>query len=37
MQKAAYMNGLDHMVITEAPIPEVGEKQVLVQLEYVGI
>ena len=37
MQKAAFMNGLDHMVIKEVPVPEVGEKQVLVQLEYVGI
>ncbi|MBR6529210.1 MAG: alcohol dehydrogenase catalytic domain-containing protein, partial [Firmicutes bacterium] len=37
MQKAAFMNGLDNMVIKEVPMPEVGEKQVLVQLEYVGI
>ena len=37
MQKAAYMSGLDNMVIREVPVPEVGEKQVLVQLEYVGI
>ena len=37
MQKAAFMNGLDNMVIKEVPVPEVGEKQVLVQLEYVGI
>ncbi len=37
MQKAAFMNGLDNMVIKEIPVPEIGEKQVLVQLEYVGI
>lgn len=37
MQKAAFMSGLDNMVIKEVPVPEVGEKQVLVQLEYVGI
>ncbi len=37
MQKAAFMNGLDNMVIKEVPVPKVGEKQVLVQLEYVGI
>lgn len=37
MQKAAFMNGLDSMIIKEVPVPEVGEKQVLVQLEYVGI
>ncbi|MBE5972713.1 MAG: NAD(P)-dependent alcohol dehydrogenase [Lachnoclostridium sp.] len=37
MQKAAFMQGLDNMVIKEIPVPEVGEKQVLVQLEYVGI
>lgn len=37
MQKAAYMQGLDKMVIKEIPVPEAGEKQVLVKLEYVGI
>ena len=37
MQKAAFMRGTDHMVIKEIPVPEVGEKEVLVQLEYVGI
>lgn len=37
MQKAAYMQGLDKMVIKEAPVPEAGEGQVLVKLEYVGI
>ncbi len=37
MQKAAYMNGLDKMIIKETAVPEVGEDQVLVQLEYVGI
>ncbi len=37
MQKAAFMRGLDKMVIEEVPVPQAGEKQVLVQLEYVGI
>lgn len=37
LQKAAFMRGTDHMVIKEIPVPEVGEKEVLVQLEYVGI
>ena len=37
MQKAAFMRGKDNMVIEEIPVPEPGEKQVLVQLEYVGI
>lgn len=37
MQKAAFMRGIDKMVIEEVPVPEAGEKQVLVQLEYVGI
>ena len=31
------MRGIDKMVIEEVPVPEAGEKQVLVQLEYVGI
>ncbi len=37
MQRAAFMHGLDNMVIREVPVPEIGAKQVLVQLEYVGI
>lgn len=37
MQKAAFMRGIDKMVIEEVPVPEAGEKHVLVQLEYVGI
>ena len=37
MQKAAYMQGLDKMVLKEVPVPEVKEGQVLVKLEYVGI
>ena len=37
MQKAAFMRGIDKMVIEEVPVPEAGDKQVLVQLEYVGI
>lgn len=37
MQKAAFMEGLDKMVIKEIPVPEVGTKEVLVSLEYVGI
>ena len=37
MQKAAFMRGKDNMVIEEIPVPEPGEKQVLVQWEYVGI
>lgn len=37
MQKGAFMRGTDKMVIKEIPVPEVGEKQVLIQLEYVGI
>jgi L-iditol 2-dehydrogenase len=37
MQKAAFMEGIDKMVIKEIPVQEVGEKEVLVELEYVGI
>lgn len=37
MQKAAFMRGLDKMVLKEIPVPEVREKEVLVRLEYVGI
>lgn len=36
-QKAAFMDGLDKMVINEIDIPEVSGKNVLVELEYVGI
>ena len=37
MQKAAFMRGVDKMVIKEIPVPEPAADQVLVQLEYVGI
>lgn len=37
MQKAAFMRGVDNMIIKEIPIPEPEADQVLVQLEYVGI
>lgn len=37
MQKGAFMRGTDNMIIKEIEVPEVGEKEVLVQLEYVGI
>ena len=37
MQKAAYMRGIDKMVIKEIPVPEIGDNEVLVHLEYVGI
>lgn len=37
MQKGAFMRGTDNMIIKEIEIPKVGEKEVLVQLEYVGI
>lgn len=38
MQKAAFMKGLDNIVVKEIPVPEeIGEKSVLVKLEYVGI
>ncbi len=37
-QKAAFMNGLDNIVIKEIPVPEnIDDKSVLVKLEYVGI
>ncbi len=36
-QKGAFMHGLDKMIIKDIPVPEVGKKEVLVQLEYVGI
>ncbi len=35
--RAAYMTELDKMEIREIPVPEVGDDQVLVKLEYVGI
>ena len=37
MQKGAFMRGIDKMVIKEIPGPEIGKKEVLVSLEYVGI
>lgn len=37
MQKGAFMRGTDNMIVKEIPVPEVGNKQVLVSLEYVGI
>ena len=37
MQKGAFMRGTDKMIIKEIEVPEVGEKEVLLQLEYVGI
>ena len=37
MQKGAFMRGIDKMVIKEIPVPEIGKKDVLVSLEYVGI
>ena len=37
MQKGAYMRGLDKMIVKEIPVPEIGKKEVLVSLEYVGI
>ena len=36
-QKAAYMHGIDKMVIKEIDVPEIKKNQVLVQIEYVGI
>ncbi len=37
MQKGAFMRGIDKMVIKEISVPEIGKKEVLVSLEYVGI
>lgn len=37
MQKGAFMRGIDKMVIKEIPVPEIGKREVLVSLEYVGI
>ncbi len=37
MQKGAYMQGTDKMILKEIPVPETKEKEVLVQIEYVGI
>lgn len=36
-QKAAFMNGLDNIVIKEIDIPTVDKDSVLVKIEYVGI
>lgn len=35
--RAAYMTELNKMEIREIPVPDAGEKEVLVKLEYVGI
>lgn len=37
MQKGGFMRGIDKMIIKEIPVPEIGKKEVLVSLEYVGI
>lgn len=37
IQKGAFMRGIDKMIIKEIPVPEIGKKEVLVSLEYVGI
>ncbi len=37
MQKGAFMRGTDNMIIKEIPVEKVGNKEVLVSLEYVGI
>lgn len=37
MQRGAFMRGKDRMVIKEIPVPEIGPKDVLVSLEYIGI
>lgn len=37
MQKGTFMRGIDKMIIKEIPVPEIGKKEVLVSLEYVGI
>ena len=37
IQKAAFMQGLDNIVIKEVPIPQPAAGEVLVRLEYVGI
>ena len=37
MQKGAFMRGTDKMIVKEIPVPEIGDKEVLVSLEYVGI
>ena len=37
MQKGAFMRGIDKMIIKEFPVPEIGKKEVLVSLEYVGM
>ena len=37
IQNGAFMRGIDKMIIKEIPVPEIGKKEVLVSLEYVGI
>ena len=37
MQKGAYMQGIDKMILKEIPVPTAEGKQVLVKIEYVGI
>lgn len=37
MQKAVFMTGLRKMEIRDIPVPQIGTKEVLVRLEYVGI
>ena len=37
IQKGAFMRGTDKMIVKEIPVPEIGDKEVLVSLEYVGI
>ena len=37
MPKGAFLRGIDKMIIKEIPVPEIGKKEVLVSLEYVGI
>ena len=37
MQKGAYMQGIDKMILKEIPVPKAEGKQVLVKIEYVGI
>ncbi len=38
MQKGAFMRwDTDKMIVKEIPVPEIGDKEVLVSLEYVGI
>ena len=37
IQKGAYMRGTDKMIIKEIPVPELTDKHVLVEIEYIGI